>query len=141
MVKPRTVILLWRTCSATLPEGDAEPSKITPAPVPSIVSPIPVKVGRAELSKITPGAAGGGGKTAGSKTILVGPPSLLAVVIAARKLPGPESATVVTTICARVIATPTGLLPTGTVATTALVDVSMTETVLVGNALEPKLVT
>jgi hypothetical protein len=45
---------------------------------------------------MTPGKAGGGGNAVGSKVILVGAPSLLAVAMAALKLPAPESAVVVT---------------------------------------------
>jgi hypothetical protein len=65
------------------------------------VSPVPVKFGSGVASKITPGKAGGGGKTAGSKLIVVATPSALASMMACLKLPGPLSAKVVTTSCAQ----------------------------------------
>jgi hypothetical protein len=66
------------------------------------VSPItPVKFGSGVCNKMTPGNAGGGGKTAGSKLIVVATLSVLASRMACLKLPGPLSANVVTTICAQ----------------------------------------
>jgi hypothetical protein len=50
---------------------------------------------------MTPGAAGGGGKTNGSNVMVVATPSPFAVVIAALKLPEPESARLLTISCAK----------------------------------------
>src|SRR3989304_8487746 len=70
----------------------AEPSITTPAPVASIVSPLPVMDGSCEVRKIV------AGKTAGSNVIVVATPSPFAARMACLKLPTPALFVLVTTM-------------------------------------------